>query len=101
MRADRLKNGCVRHLIHPDGAESSKLSIRRHGDDIEVAVIKWNFLDILIPFPALILFVRLIWMEDFPREPAARRQFTFVTQGADDVSALGNRIRNRLGKEPP
>ncbi len=53
-------------VIELDRTERGQLSLRRNRDNIQVAAVDWNALNILISFPALIFLVRFIRVENLP-----------------------------------
>src|SRR5215216_1658456 len=69
--AKRFEDCRMSRIVDPDCAKRGEFTIRSDGDDIEISIIDWNALDVLIPLPALVFFIGLIGMKNFPREPAA------------------------------
>ena len=67
MCTNRLEDRGARHIVKPDGAKRGEFAVRRDGNDIEIAIIEWDALNVFVPLPALIFAVRFIGVKDFPR----------------------------------
>ncbi len=95
----RLVVGGAGGIVVPDGAEGGDRAIGGGGDDIQVAAVERAALNIAVPLPALVLFIRLAGVEAAPGCPAARGQLLRAAQRADGETGRDGGIRNGAGKQ--
>lgn len=60
MHSDRLKRAGAGHVIKPDGAERSELSIGSDCHDVQIAAVERAALDVVIPLPAFVTLIRRV-----------------------------------------
>jgi len=78
MSANRFEVRRARDIVELNGTESGQFPVRCYGNDIEIAAVEGHALHVFVPFPALVVLVRLIGVEDFPGQPTAGGEFALV-----------------------